>query len=36
MTVKTSALALLLGLLQKYGYAFRIDLAEAKKLNSAI
>lgn len=26
----------LLGLLQKYGYAFRIDLAEAKKLNSAI
>lgn len=26
----------LLGLLQKYGYTFRIDLAEAKKLNSAI
>jgi restriction system protein len=26
----------LLGLLQKYGYAFRIDLAEAKKLNSGI
>lgn len=25
----------LLGLLQKYGYAFRIDLAEAKKLNSS-
>ena len=24
----------LLGLLQKYGYAFRIDLAEAKRLNS--